>query len=228
MEISRKEIFERLSATAIFNGIYSEEVERLFSDKLFRTKNLEKEEYAANANDPCENLMFVIHGSVRGEMTDFSGKVIKIEDIVAPRPIAPAFVFGKQNAYPVDIIANEPTLLLIVPKETLIRLLQENAQVLKNFLDVVSNRTQFLSNKIRFLSFRTIKGKIASYLLKMIADDNNKIILPVTQSQLADYFGVTRPSLARGLGEMEKDGIIEINKKEMVIKDKIRLLELIK
>ena len=217
MEIYMEEIFEKLSATAIFSGIEPEEIKHLFSGKLYRTKKLEKEEYAANASDPCENLMFVIHGSVRGEMTDFSGKIIKIEDIVSPSPVAPAFVFGKQNIYPVDIIANENSTLLIVPKETLMKLLQENAQVLKNFLDVVSNRTQFLSNKIRFLNFKTIKGKIASYLLKLIPD-----------SQLADYFGVTRPSLARGLSEMEKDGIIGIDKKEVFIKDKIRLQELVK
>ena len=222
------EIFEKLSLTAIFQGIAISEIEKLFSGKLFRIRTLAKNELAANANDPCENLMYVIDGSVRGEMTDFSGKVIKIEDIVAPRPIAPAFIFGKQNVYPVNIIANEDSTLLIIPKETLIKLLQENSVLLKNFLDAVSNRAQFLSNKIRFLSFRTIKGKIASFILKMSGENNQSIQLQVTQGQLADYFGVTRPSLARGFGEMEKEGIIEINKKEIMIKDKKRLQDLVR
>ncbi|MFO7656568.1 MAG: Crp/Fnr family transcriptional regulator [Bacteroidales bacterium] len=221
------ELFEILSKNAIFSGLSPGQLVHLFSDKLYRKRTLVKDEIAVHANEPCNNLIFVIEGSVRGEMTDFSGKVIKIEDIHAPRPVAPAFVFGRQNVYPVDIIANEPTSLLIVPKETLIRLLQQDALILNNFLDVISNRAQFLSDKIRFLSFKTIKGKIAHYLLKMTEKEYIKVLLPETQGQLADYFGVTRPSLTRALGEMERDGILQLNKKEIIIKNIQQLRELV-
>ncbi|MBN2610763.1 MAG: Crp/Fnr family transcriptional regulator [Bacteroidales bacterium] len=220
-------IFEILSGSAIFQGIDPRQLELLFDDKLYRIKNLARDEYAVHANDLCNNLIFIIEGSVRGEMTDFSGKVIKIEDIGAPRPVAPAFVFGKKNSYPVDIIANEPTRLLILPKDSLIRLLQQDALILKNFLDAISNRAQFLSEKIRFLSFKTIKGKIAHYLIKLAGKENQKVFIPETQSQMADFFGVTRPSLARALGEMERDGILGFNKKEVVIKDIQKLREFI-
>lgn len=219
--------FTQLGDTPIFKGLNPEQLEKLFSNKLYRIKTINKDEYALFANDRCEDLMFVVNGSVRGEMTDYSGKVIKIEDIVAPRPIAPAFIFGHKNVYPVDIIGNEPTILFILPKETLIQLLQENRTILNNFLDVISNRAQFLSDKIRFLSFKTIKGKIASYILQMAEKETMKLQMPGTQTQLADYFGVARPSLARVLGEMEKEGILELNKKEIIIKDRKRLTELI-
>ncbi len=219
--------FGQLVNTPIFKGLNPEQLEKLLSNKLYRFKSVTKDEYAVFANDRCENLMIVVNGSVRGEMTDFSGKVIKIEDIVAPRPIAPAFIFGHKNVYPVDIIGNEPSLLFVLPKDTLIQLLQENSTILNNFLDVISNRTQFLSEKIRFLSFKTIKGKIASYLLKMAEKETMKLLMPGTQAQLADYFGVARPSLARVLGEMEKEGILELDKREIIIRDKKRLSELI-
>jgi CRP-like cAMP-binding protein len=219
--------FTQLSNTPIFKGLKPEQLEKLFSGKLYRVKSIKKDEYAAFANDRCENLMLVIKGSVRGEMTDHSGKVIKIEDIDAPRPIAPAFIFGHNNHYPVDIIGNEPTTLFILPKETLIQLLQENRIVLNHFLNAISNRAQFLSDKIRFLSFKTIKGKIASYLVQMADKETMKLMMPGTQTQLADYFGVERPSLARVLGEMEKEGILELNNKEIIIKDKKRLTAMI-
>ena len=220
-----KNFFEILSQTPIFSGIDQDDLEKLFDNKLFRIKKFKKDELAAFAGDKCDFLMFVTEGSVRGEMVDYNGKVIKIEDITAPRPIAPAFVFGKQNTFPVNIIANETTTLFVIPRETLIKLLQDNATVLKNFLDVISDRTQFLSNKIRFLSFRTIKGKIASYLLKMAGKNTSQICLPVSQTQLADFFGVARPSLARAFAELERDGILSVNKKEITIRDRDRLSE---
>lgn len=219
--------FDVLLMNPIFRGINPGEADTIFKDKLYRIKNADKEESVAFANETVENLMFIVKGSVRGEMTDFSGKTIKIEDIAAPRPIAPAFIFGAQNKYPVDIIANEPTILFVLPKESFIKILQQNAIILKNYLDVISNRAQFLSDKIRFLSFRTIKGKIASYILKIAGKDNRSIQLNQTQNQLADYFGVTRPSLARALGEMVRDEIIEIDKKQIIIKDRKKLSDLL-
>ncbi len=219
--------FIQLARTPIFIGLNPEQVEELLLNKLYRIKSVKKDEYVVFANEKCENLMFVVHGSVRGEMTDYSGKVIKIEDIAAPRPIAPAFIFGHKNVYPVDIIGNEQTILLILPRETLIQLLQENRTILNNFLNVISNRAQFLSDKIRFLSFKTIKGKIASYLLKMADKDTMILTLPGTQTQLAEFFGVTRPSLARVLGDMEKEGILRLDNKQIIIRDKKRLTALI-
>jgi CRP-like cAMP-binding protein len=43
------------------------------------------------------------------------------------------------------------------------------------------------------------------------------------QSDLAEFFGVARPSVARALGEMEDDGLIEAGGKIIRILDKKRL-----
>ena len=48
-------------------------------------------------------LVILTKGSVRGEMIDYSGRLIKVEDITAPRAIAPLFLFGEQNRYPVEV-----------------------------------------------------------------------------------------------------------------------------
>jgi len=47
------------------------------------------------------------------------------------------------------------------------------------------------------------------------------------QTELADFFGIARPSLARSLSEMVQDGIISINKKEYTILDMKKLRELL-
>lgn len=49
-----------------------------------------------------------------------------------------------------------------------------------------------------------------------------------TQEQLAEYFGVTRPSLARALGEMKDGGLIEIKRKEIKILDRNSLVQMLK
>jgi CRP/FNR family transcriptional regulator, dissimilatory nitrate respiration regulator len=219
--------FNELTKTNVFKGLNEEAIAELMKNKPYQLKKFEKDEYVAYGQDPCNDMLIVVQGSVRGEMTDFTGKRLKIEDIVAPRPLAIAFIFGSNNRFPVDIIANEPSLVAIFPRDVLIYLLQHSQFILNNYLDAISSRTQFLSNKIKFLSFKTIKEKIANYILSQISSDGKTVRLRQTQSELADFFGVTRPSLARALSEMEKEGLLMVDRKEVTILSKEKLNTLV-
>jgi CRP-like cAMP-binding protein len=153
--------------------------------------------------------MIVFSGIVKGEMVDYAGRVIKIEDIPAPGALASAFMFGNNNSFPVNVICNSDTEILIIDKSDFLKLLKNNDSILVNFLNMISNRSQFLSEKIKFLNFKTIKGKLAQYILQKAGSDKNVIYLGVTQNDLADFFGVARPSVARALRDLEEEGLIE-------------------
>jgi CRP-like cAMP-binding protein len=183
----------------------------------------------AISGEEITHQLIVLQGSVKGEMMDFSGKTIKIEDIPSPRPLAPAFLFGQKNIYPVNIVANMDVTMLAIPKASFVQMMQSNEYVLRNFLNIISNRAQFLSNKIKFLSFQSIKGKVAHYLLqKLKSRPDHVVILDKSQVQLAELFGVTRPSLGRAIREMDNEGIIEARAKEITILDKEKLSALLK
>ncbi len=212
-----------LTECKLFIGIHSEAIEKLLEKKRYRLKTYKNENIIALAGDTVDELQIILTGSVRGEMTDFSGKTIKIEDRQAPDSIATAFIFGANNKYPVNVISNSDTQILVIPKETLMIMFRENGQFLSNFLNAVSSRAQFLSNKIRFLSFKTIKGKFAQYLLHNGGDEKDDIELKPTITELAELFGVTRPSLSRAISEMETEETIQIMKKNIRILNRNKL-----
>lgn len=215
------ELLVLLSASPVFAGLKLTVISELLELSSYRINEFSKGDIVANAGDEVHFQRIVISGSVKGEMVDFAGKVIKIEDIQPPRPLAAAFLFGNQNSYPVNIIANETTRIMSIPKDEFLRMMQGNAKVLENFLHAVSSRGQFLSGKIRFLSFSTIKGKIAQYLLDLSARQGSDTIrLPLSQSQLSELFGVTRPSIGRAMGEMNRDGLIRTDGKMVSILQK--------
>jgi CRP-like cAMP-binding protein len=170
--------------------------------------------------------MMVVNGMVKGEMIDFSGRIIKIEDIPAPGAIASAFIFGSRNRFPVNVVAVIDTELLIIDKPEFLKFLKGNEIILANFLDMISNRSQFLSEKIKFLNFKTIRGKLAQYILLSAGADKSEVTLKMTQNEMAEYFGVARPSIARVISELESEGIISTKGKYIKILDKRRLTEL--
>ncbi len=219
--------YQLLTQCPIFMGITENEVEDLFKKIHFQIKSFSKDEIVVVAGEPVLNLNIVLSGSVRGEMIDYSGKIIKIEDIEAPKPLATAFLFGKENKFPVTVTANNDVKILTMPVSEFLKLLQLSSQILKNYLNSISSRAQFLSQKLHFLSFKTIRGKVAHYLLQQAGEKFHSVELKNTQQQLADLFGVTRPSLARVFGEMQKEGLISINNKTVTLLDKKALNELI-
>jgi CRP/FNR family transcriptional regulator, dissimilatory nitrate respiration regulator len=218
-------MFEILVNCPIFTGLTEEELEGIFSRSHHFTKTFEVGEIAAFSGETVNFLMVVLEGSVKGEMVDFSGKIIKIDDIRAPRALASAFIFGRQNKFPVNVMANEKTRLLYIPKYDFMKMLQADIRILQNFLNVVSSQTQMLAGKLKFLSFKTIKGKIAQYILGLAGPDKDMVELPLTQNDLAEQFGVARPSLARALGEMADEGILQVDRRMIRILDRRRLRE---
>jgi CRP-like cAMP-binding protein len=215
-----------LIKSPLFRGLMLEEVMTVVSSTPYRIRRFKAGSMISQSGEPVNSFMMVIEGVVKGEMVDFSGRIIKIEDIPASGALASAFIFGSRNRFPVNVVAVSDTQLLIIEKADFLKFLKSDDKILANFLDIISNRSQFLSEKIKFLNFKTIKGKLAQYILQTAGTDKSEIRLAMTQNDLAEYFGVARPSIARVIGEMETDGIIITKGKTLKILDKKRLTEL--
>jgi len=69
------------------------------------------------------------------------------------------------------------------------------------------------------LSFKTIKEKIAYYLLQNFKTGNQIITINQSQKGLAEMLGVARPSLARTISEMESDQLIKWERNQVEIVD---------
>jgi len=219
--------FSRLSGAPLFKGMSPSEVEEALTSVPHRVKKFLAGSMISQSGEQVNSLMIVLSGTVKGEMVDYAGRVIKIEDIPAPGALASAFIFGNRNRFPVNVIAISDGELLLIDRPDFLRLMMRSDILLVNFLDLISNRSQFLSEKIKFLNFKTIKGKLAHYILQKCPKENSFVILGMTQNDLADFFGVARPSVARALGELEAQGYIEAKGKNIKILNRKGLEELI-
>jgi CRP-like cAMP-binding protein len=206
-----------LSKAPLFKGMTSFEVESTLASAPFRIKKFQSGSMIAQSGEQVSSLIMVLNGVVKGEMVDYAGRVIKIEDIHAPEALASAFIFGGRNRFPVNVISVTDCELLMIEKTDFLKLLMGNEKLLVNFLDLISNRTQFLSEKIKFLNFKTIKGKLAHYILQKAGKTDRLITTGMTQNDLADFFGVARPSVGRALGDLEEAGLIEAKGKTIRI-----------
>lgn len=214
-----------LTECQLFTGLTSVEKKISIDQFQYQVKRYHKGDVIVYAQDVVIQQLILLRGSVRNEMTDFSGNTIKIADMDAPRILAPGFLFGNRSHYPVNIFANSPCEIMAISKSSFLDTILKHKQLQINFLNVISNQTQFLTRKINFLKIKTIRAKIAYFLLKQHSIQNKlTITLPQSQTQLADLFGVTRPSLSRALNELNHKSVIKINGKQITLSN-IQLLK---
>ncbi len=218
-----KKIFEKISKAHIFMGMSEEKIISFFKTSNYRITKYVKGNTIAFRGDLYTEFMVLIEGVVIGEMVDPNGNAIEVEVIKAPRPLAPAILFGKNNKLPVDIIASENSTILFIPKSSVIRLLQSDITILQHYLDIISNRAQFLSQRLRLMSLKTIKEKFTYYILNHPVNKHNELIINKNHQKLSEYFGVTRPALSRVISELEKDKIITFKQKKIKIINRIKL-----
>ncbi|MFW6369933.1 MAG: Crp/Fnr family transcriptional regulator [Bacteroidota bacterium] len=219
--------YNLLTQCPVFKGITENELSVLINQIHYQIRHFKKNEVVVIAGEQVKYLYVILSGSVKGEMIDYSGKTLKIEDIEAPRPLATAFLFGMENTFPVTVTASNDVEILSIPVSEFLNLLQKNKLILQNYLNSISSMSQFLSRKLQFLSFKTIKGKMAHYLMQQAGSKLHSVELNATQQQLAELFGVTRPSLARVMGEMQDEKLIVVEKKTIRLLNKEELGKLI-
>ena len=195
-----------LSKSILFRNIPESDISGLLETTAYRVASYRPKDIIALQGTPCNYLM------------NDAGKLVVIEELEAAQLLAPAFLYAPKNNLPVNIIAMEPSEILFIHRDDFTVWMQQNKHLLQNFLMLISGRSHFLSDKIMFLSLKNIKNKIADYLLHKLPDASSTVIhLTDTQQEIADSFGVTRPSLARALAEMEQEGIISIDRKVITI-----------
>jgi CRP-like cAMP-binding protein len=196
-------------------------------DLIFSIKNYRKKEIVFHQGDTCDALYIVMTGSVKTEMITESGNLMPIETIHAPRPLAPAFIFSDRNQFPVEVTAITTVEILRISKTEVMRLMTLKPDFMQQFMTHNANRTQFLTQRMQLLSIKTIKGKIAHLLLEKHQSDGLTFTLSKNQTELAEYFGVARPSLSRSLSEMVEEKIISFDKNKYKILNLNYLKELL-
>ncbi|MDO9153248.1 MAG: Crp/Fnr family transcriptional regulator [Paludibacter sp.] len=204
-----------------------EEGDTLPPDLKYSIKSHKKNKIIFRQGDLCDALYILISGSVKTEMITENGNLLGIEIIKAPRPLAPAFLFSDNNRFPVDVTTLEKAEVMRIPKDEVLRVMTLQPDFMLQFITHNANRTQFLTNRLQLLSIKTIKGKIAHFLLEQVSEHGNTFTINRNQTELADFFGVARPSLARSLSEMIAEGIIEVNKKQYKVPDNKKLRDLL-
>ena len=193
--------------------------------QFFSQKSYLKGQTILAEGDRPENLHFVSSGVVKVFKTSPEGK----EQIV--KIIRPGESFND-----VTIFSNGPcpysaqalgitTIVYLVHKSNLMPLIEKNAKIAQNALEIVAEQERILLTLIEDLSFKNVVGRVAKILLNN-SEPGPEGFHKLTQYEMAAMAGTAREVVGRSLKSLEDLGVIKLDRHKIMIADKRQLAQL--
>ena len=213
----------KLIICPLFRGMSQEEHDAFLERNVNEVVKFEKGETVVRQGDVISAMYLLIEGVVRTQMITEEGNALEIDLLEAVIPLAPAFIYASNNKYPVDVIAMESCTFLKISKSAWLKEMANNEKLLVNFLTLNSNMAVFLTQKLQMISIKSLRHKLSIFLLEKTTPEKNYFILKRSRTQLAEYLGVQRPSLARTIKELEDEAVIKIDGRVVTVLDRNKL-----
>jgi CRP-like cAMP-binding protein len=170
-----------------------------------------------NQNDDCTTLDVVLSGSLVAYALSENGSSTIMFEFKKDNIIGANLLFAEQNFYPLNIYCLSDCQLAHIKKDAVLEFLHNYDFVMK-YIKSLSQNSQGLNQKIAMFSQKTLRENILDYLKKQVVlQKSDRIILPISKKELADFLGVQRPSLFREFKKMKEEGIIEIQNRTVLI-----------
>lgn len=193
----------------LFKGLTEETLLRFILSKEHVTRRYKASEFIAMQGQICRSAYLLCEGKVRTQMVNAEGKQLTIEELKAPKLLAPAFIFAFENRFPVNIEVMETSEVLILNKIALLEFMHQTPVAMHNFLRAISDRSLFLSQKVNEFALQSLKSRLLNFIQLHGTISS--------QQEVAHILGVARPSLARALSELINEECLTIEGKRMMI-----------
>ncbi|MEA1883621.1 MAG: Crp/Fnr family transcriptional regulator [Thermotogota bacterium] len=207
-----------LSKSQLFDGVTISELEQISRKTNIKMTRYRSEEIIRRADEKANNMFLVLEGAIKGVMEDIEGHVYQVEEFGESELTAPANLFSEQEYFPVTLIAKADCKLIEIDKPSILIMFEISGRMGENFLRILSNKVLFLANRLRENQFYSIGQKIYQMVYKAFKEHNQPDFeVAFTHEELAQRFGVSRPSLSRAFIKINKEGIIKCTGRRVLI-----------
>ena len=218
-----REIAQKLKDTKLFIGLNEEEILTCLKSGDFNIEEFEKDETIFHVGDKAKHINVLIDGAVSICRDSMDGKrsIVAIFNTVGAI-FGEVFLFLENKGYEHYARAASKVKLLKISKDYLFEGSKEGKDYHKvflgNMLSDLAFKNYYLNRKVQILSCSSLRQKIAMFLIQNM-DRDKRCISGLGREEMADLLNTARPSLSRELMKMQEEGIIEIDKKHIIIKN---------
>ena len=175
-----------------------------------------KGEYIATSGERLRGIGVVVSGKAAVVRETAAGDRIVMTILEPGDLFGEIAAFAKEPRWPATVQAQEASTVLIIPRDRIVgqcaNACSWHETLIRNMLRIVTEKALMLNQKVTYLTIKSMRGRISAFLL----DHYNRqrtatITLPMNRNEMADFLGVSRPSMSRELSRMKEEGLIDFH-----------------
>ena len=168
--------------------------------------------------DPCEAAYFIVEGQVRVYRLSPGGREQVLARLGPGQTFntVPPFQPHGVNHATVEVIA--PTTLYVIACEDFRHLVSECSELALAILQDFAARLDHLTNLVEDLSLRTVRGRLARFLLEHA--EAGDVTRHWTQEEMAAHLGTVRDMVGRTLRAFADAGLVRMMRQRIVLLDR--------
>ena len=209
-----------LQQTAIFGELHDSALRELAQVCLQRTYR--RGQFLWYQGDPGDYLVVIVRGLVKVTVTSPRGDEMLLVTL-GPSEVVGELSVIDGGARSASVVALTPTTGIVIGRAPLIALMQRSPELLDVLLRSMGALVRRLTERATDLVFLDLAARVAKLLLREAERRSGEqqqgalVDLGLTQTELAQMVGASRPAVNRVLQSLAARGLISINGHEIII-----------
>lgn len=165
-------------------------------------------------------VFLILEGAVKSYKLNEQGKILTTS-IYKEDDFFGYTSFSKNLPYLDTSETMKSTKLVGVKKEKLIRLLNNNHKVVLDLVDLLADNLKDVKDQLLDMAYNSVHKKTSATLLKFAEKINHKSddVIKISRQDLANVAGISTETLIRSISKLKKEGIIDIDGRNIKILD---------
>lgn len=209
-----------LTNLPLFRELDAEELDRVA--QATRQVRAARGEILFKRGDACVGCHALVFGQVKLAFVSPEGGE-KVIDLIGPGDTFGEALMFMEQPYIVTAEVLADSLLLHISKEAIFEELGRDVRFARKMLAGLSRRLHQLVRDVEAYSLRSGAQRVVGYLLRecpQSADaDGYRVTLPATKGTIASRLNLTPEHFSRILHELASSGLIEVDGRDIVIRD---------
>lgn len=213
----------------LFVGLSDEVRAAMMRDSALR--ELDRDQMLFTQGSVADTFFLVDAGSVKLVQSTPDGKEMIVR-FIRPGEVIAAVALLPGGRYPVTALAAEPTRLAAWSAQRMRELVQMHPPLHANIMSAMAMHMQDALSQGRELATSRVPQRLAAMLLRLAergsyeVPDGVLVEQAMSREEMAEMIGTTLFTVSRILSEWQDAGIVSTRRKQVVVHDRARLVEL--
>ncbi|MBT9450773.1 Crp/Fnr family transcriptional regulator [Akkermansia glycaniphila] len=203
----------------LFAGLSRQDLAEFLEDGVVQVVKYGRGDVLFHAGDEPRFLFVLLSGAVHICRDSKDGRRMIAATVDRPgESLGGVYLFLKKRSYDRYAVADGQAALIRISRDffedPLSAVRPYYSRLMMNLLRIVSEKAFLLNRKLQLLSSGGLRRKIAGFLLEREAACGGRPVR-MKREEMADFLGVARPSLSRELMQMQREGLLLVEGKEL-------------